>query len=364
MLSKYLKVLVVGTLMLCGFMKTTIATPLRIVTTAFPQYDFVRAIVKDKGEVSMLLKIGAEAHSFEPTPKDLIAIEKASLFVYNGGENDEWIEDFIESIDHKVKTFAFVEKVETRPEEELEGVEANHHHQHHHNNALVHEKEHKHEHESANEQEHELADTHEHEHEHEHQSAHKHELAEGHKHEHEQDDHFDEHVWTSPVNDLKILKALCDTIVELDPKNKEFYEKNARAYMDQFVKIDKEYRKIVENAPHKTIIFGDLFPLLYFAKDYNLTYYAAFNGCSNETEVSAATMKFLVDKAKNTKAKVIFKIELTSDNLASTIAEACGAKVMTFNTGHNLNLEQYRKGTTMAMLFEENFEPLRTALGL
>ncbi len=290
--------------------QNVMAKELNIIATNFPQYDFVKNITKDKANVTMLLKIGAEAHSYEPTPKDLIAIEKSDLFVYNGGENDEWIENFLKDNLSKLNTFAFTKEVSLRAEEEVEGMQP----------------EAEEEHEDGEEQ------------------------------------GFDEHVWTSPKNDEVILNKLCEAIVKLDPENKDYYEKNASDYINRFKELDQKYSEVISTSKNKTLVFGDRFPLLYFAKDYGLNYYAAFKGCSNETEVSASTIKFLIDKAEQLKAPVIFKIELSSDNIASTIAESVNAKVMTFNSGHNITVEEFKAGRTMADLFSDNIPALKEAL--
>lgn len=288
-----------------------IAKELNIVTTNFPQYDFVRNITKDRAKVSMLLKIGAEAHSYEPTPKDLISIESSDLFVFNGGENDEWIENFLKDNLSKLNTFAFTKEVNLRDEEEVEGMQSE---------------------------------------------------AEEEEHKHEGKQEFDEHVWTSPKNDIVLLNKLCEAIVKLDPENKDFYEKNAAEYVSRFNELDKKYTEIISSSKNKTLVFGDRFPLLYFVKDYGLNYYAAFKGCSNETEVSASTIKFLIDKAIQLKTPVIFKIELSSDSIATTIAESVDAKVMTFNSGHNITVEDFKANRTMADLFNENLPALKAAL--
>lgn len=290
--------------------QNVMAKELNIIATNFPQYDFVKNITKDKANVTMLLKIGAEAHSYEPTPKDLIAIEKSDLFVYNGGENDEWIENFLKDNLSKLNSFAFTKEVSLRAEEEVEGMQP-----------------------EAEEE-----------------------------HENGEEQGFDEHVWTSPKNDEVILNKLCEAIVKLDPENKDYYEKNASDYINRFKELDQKYSEVISTSKNKTLVFGDRFPLLYFAKDYGLNYYAAFKGCSNETEVSASTIKFLIDKAEQLKAPVIFKIELSSDNIASTIAESVNAKVMTFNSGHNITVEEFKAGRTMADLFSDNIPALKEAL--
>ena len=182
------------------------------------------------------------------------------------------------------------------------------------------------------------------------------------EHEDGEEQGFDEHVWTSPKNDEVILNKLCEAIVKLDPENKDYYEKNASDYINRFKELDQKYSEVISTSKNKTLVFGDRFPLLYFAKDYGLNYYAAFKGCSNETEVSASTIKFLIDKAEQLKAPVIFKIELSSDNIASTIAESVNAKVMTFNSGHNITVEEFKAGRTMADLFSDNIPALKEAL--
>ncbi len=305
---------------------TASAEPLSIIATNFPQYDLVKHIVKDKAQVKMLLKTGAEAHSFEPSPQDLIDISKASLFVYNGGENDEWVDNFLEGTDVKPETFAFTEQVVLREEESIQGMQEDEHH-HHGDEAEEH-------------------------HDHAHSHA---------DHDHEEVE-FDEHVWTSPKNNIVLIDKLLAKISSLDPENQEFYKKNAQTYSQEFSDLDKEFTKLIENAPVKTVIFGDRFPLLYFVKDYGLGYFAAFKGCSNETEVSASTLKFLIDKAKDTKAKVIFKIELSSSDIADTVAEAAGARVLTFQTGHNLTVEEFKAGKSLADLYNEDLKVLKEAL--
>ncbi len=338
MKSKFLRKLSLASVLAGSIMfsSAALSAPLEIIATGFPQYDLVKHIVGDKGSVRMLLKIGAEAHSFEPTPKDLIDIGKASLFVYNGGENDEWIEDFLKSSDVKPKTFVFTHEVALREEESVEGMQEHDHEHHHHEEKTLDEHDHEHE-----------ADEHEHEHEHD---------ADEHEHE------MDEHVWTSPKNDVTLLNSLLKTIVALDPDNRDYYSQNAAKYIESFEALDAEFKELVSKAPHKTLIFGDRFPLLYFVKDYGLDYYAAFRGCSNETEVDATTIKFLIDKAGELKSKVIFKIELTNSSIADTIAEANDAKVLTFQSGHNLTNDEFEAGKSLYDLFKENLKVLHEAL--
>lgn len=281
---------------------------LNIVTTNFPQYDFVKHIVLDKGKVQMLIKPGTDAHSFEPTPKDFISIEKSDLLVFNGGESDEWIENLTDSLKNKPDFFVFTNEVPLLLEEQKEGMEIH----------------------SSEETKKQLE--------------------------------TDEHVWTSPKNDIIILRKLCEKIMSLDPDNAEFYKNNAKTYINRFKEIDRSFQEVTKNKNSKVLIFGDRFPFLYFVKEFDLDYYAAFKGCSNETEVSASTVKFLIDKAKEHKSPVILKIELTSDSIAKTIAEETGANVLEFYSGHNLTPEQFKNGESVASLFENNIYVLQKAL--
>lgn len=314
MLSKLLRVFaLLGSVMLSD---CALAKELNIVTTNFPQYDFVNHIVKNKAKVIMLLKPGAQAHSFEPTPKDIISIQNSDLFVYNGGENDEWIEKLIKNSNNQIQHFSFVSSVNLREEETKEGMQS----------------------------EEEDGDEHDH------------------HHDSDEEVEYDEHVWTSPKNDIIILNKLCKKIISLDPDNAQFYMANTAEYIKEFVVLDKKFTKISELSKNKLLIFADRFPLLYFVKDYNLDYYAAFKGCSSENEVSAATLKFLIDKTIQNNIKVIFKIELSSDQIANTVARQTNAKVYTFNTGHNVTVEQLKNDVSVASLFESNIDYLIEAL--
>ena len=314
MLSKLLRVFaLLGSVMLSD---CALAKELNIVTTNFPQYDFVNHIVKNKAKVIMLLKPGAQAHSFEPTPKDIISIQNSDLFVYNGGENDEWIEKLIKNSNNQIQHFSFVSSVNLREEETKEGMQS----------------------------EEEDGDEHDH------------------RHDSDEEVEYDEHVWTSPKNDIIILNKLCKKIISLDPDNAQFYMANTAEYIKEFVVLDKKFTKISDLSKNKLLIFADRFPLLYFVKDYNLDYYAAFKGCSSENEVSAATLKFLIDKTIQNNIKVIFKIELSSDQIANTVARQTNAKVYTFNTGHNVTVEQLKNDVSVASLFESNIDYLIEAL--
>lgn len=289
---------------------------LTIVTTNFPSYDFARAVVKDNKDVElkMLLKPGAESHDFEPTPQDIIDIKNSDLFIYTGGESDEWISDILDDIDtDKTKVIKMMDLVDVKEEEIVEGMEDE-----------------------------------EHEEEEEHHD--------------EEEVEYDEHVWTSPVNAIKIVNALRDEVVSIDNDNKKVYEDSAKEYTDKLEKIDNEFKDIVKNAKRKEIIFGDRFPLRYFVDEYNLKYYAAFPGCSAQTEASAKTISYLVDKVKEDKIPVVFHIELSNGKIAEAISKETGAKVLEFNTAHNISQKDFDAGVTYVDIMEKNTKVLKEAL--
>lgn len=292
-----------------------------IIATNFPAYDFARAVAGDKANIKMLVKPGAETHDFEPTPQDIIDIKNSALFIYTGGESDEWIENVLKDIDaNKTKLVKMMDAVEVVEEETVEGMEHEHHH------------------------EHEEYEEHEH------------------HHEHEEEIEYDEHVWTSPKNAIKIVGAIKDELSKISPKNETIFADNARAYTDKLSELDQKFQDIVKTGNRKVVIFGDRFPLRYFVDEYGLNYYAAFPGCSDQTEASSKTIAFLVDKVKNEKIPVIFKIEMSSGKLAETISNETGTKVLEFQSAHNISSDEFNNGVTYVDLMERNLSVLKEAL--
>ena len=262
---------------------------MQIVATIFPQYDFARQIVGDYADVYMLLKPGEEIHSYEPTPQDIKMIQNSDLFIYTGGENDVWVENILSSLgDEGPRSVRLLDLVETSAEVHLEGM-----------------MEEKGDHDHDGE-----ADDH----------------AEDHSHNHFEEEP-DEHVWTSPENCVILIEKLTDIICGTDPSHEEAYRRNGDAYRSAFEQLDREYRQMADSAARRTILFGDRFPFLYLARELDLTCYAAFSGCSAESEPSAATIAFLIDKAVEEKLPVVFKIEFSNGNIASAVSEAAQKKL-------------------------------------
>lgn len=293
-----------------------------VVTTIFPQYDFVRQIAGDKVELKMLLKPGEETHSYEPTPQDIIAIQNSDVFIYVGGENDAWVEEILESMpDSDMVTLKLMDCVDTLEEEEVEGMQSEPGHIHGEEETHIHEGE------TA-------------------YSVHE----------------MDEHVWTAPENASAIAGEIRDILVKEDPSNSGIYEKNTAEYQKQLDELDQQFRDVVSSAKRNMVIFGDRFPFRYFADAYDLDYYAAFPGCASDTEPSAATMAFLINKVKEEKVPAVLKMELSNENIANAIAEATGTEVKTFYSCHNLTAEEFESGETYLSMMEKNVETLKEVL--
>ncbi|GHT91916.1 high-affinity zinc uptake system binding-protein ZnuA [Spirochaetia bacterium] len=283
-----------------------------ITVTIFPPYDFVRAITggrqafADKVHLSMLLLPASESHSFEPTPKDIITIQNSDIFIYVGGESDEWVNRILESMDTRNMTIiALMDTVDVVEEEIVEGME---------------------------------------------------------EEEEEEGIAYDEHVWTSPKNAVRIVQSIADALCKADTTNAEFYRQNAEEYISQLNKLDTKFQAIVNNAKRNTIVFGDRFPFRYFADAYGLSYFAAFPGCSTETECSAATIAFLIDKIRAEKIPVVFHIELGNERMADTIAEETGTEKLLLHACHNISKKDFENGATYVDLMRQNVENLRRAL--
>ena len=332
---------------------------MKVVTTIFPPYDFARAI-SGNGElayVRMLLSPGEEIHSYEPTPLDIKEIQNCDLFIYTGGENDVWVDRILENMGEKrPQTLKLVDRTDTVEEEITEG--------------MMQERGHDHDHEEAEEHDHEAEGGHDHEeaeeHDHEAEGDHDHEGSEhanGGDSSHEEHEEADEHVWTSPVKAAEITAAIAEKMAEIDPANAEAYLANAGAYEEQILSVDAQFREIVQNAKRRTIVFGDRFPVRYFAEEYGLEYYAAFPGCSSESEPSASTLAFLIDKVREEKIPVVFSIEFSNGNIARAICESTGAVPRTFYSCHNVTKRQMEDGATYVSMMSENLDVIREALG-
>jgi zinc transport system substrate-binding protein len=285
-----------------------------VVATIFPPYDFARAVAGDKAEITMLLPPAAESHSFEPRPQDIIKIQKSDVFIHAGGESDAWVEKILKSMDApKMKVITMLECVEAVEEELVEGMQP---------------------------------------------EEEKGENKDG----GEEGPEYDEHVWTSPRNAKLIVRKISDALCVADPSNADAYRQNTAAELSKLDGLDATFKGVVDSAARKTIVFGDRFPFRYFADAYGLKYFAAFPGCATETEASAKTVAFLIDKVKKEKIPVVFFIELSNEKMANTISEATGAKTRLLHACHNITKADFEAGKTYLDLMYANVKALREAL--
>ena len=313
---------------------------LRIVTTSYPQYDFVRQILGNNPagiEVTYLLGSGVDMHNFQPSAEDIISIRTSDLFLYIGGESDLWVETLIGQIrEDAFRPVALADMVEMKAEKIVEGMQ--------------------HEHEEDD-------DDHSHEEEDDHDHVQDGEVLPA--DDDSRSSEFDEHVWLSLKNAEAMVDAVCDEITALDPEHKAFYLENAAAYITQIRELDSRYAEMVQSAGRKTILVADRFPFRYLADDYGLTYYAAFPGCSAETEASFDTVVFLAEKVGELKLPAVFKIEGSNGKIAETVianSTQPEAGILTLNSIQSVSNEDITAGVSYLGLMEENLNQLKEAL--
>ena len=297
---KRLLICVLALALLAGCAPASVQEPedgkLHIVATVFPAYDFARAAAGDLADVELLLPPGTESHSYEPTPADILKVQSCDLFLYLGGDSDQWVETILEAAEPTGRTLALIDCVETLEEEHVEGMQE------------------------------------------------------------------DEHVWTAPANAAAITRQFGEVLAELDSANGERYRANAEKYAEEIDTLDGEFHAFFDSLPDRTIVFGDRFPLRYFAEEFDLRYYAAFPGCSTQTEPSAATIAFLTDKVREEGISTVWYIEFSNHLVADAIAEAAGAGTAMFHTCHNVSPNELAGGETYVTLMRGNLERLRAHL--
>ncbi|MBQ6575591.1 MAG: zinc ABC transporter substrate-binding protein [Lachnospiraceae bacterium] len=310
---------------------------IQIVTTIFPEYDWVMNVLGDNpagAEVTMLLDKGVDLHSYQPTAEDIMKISNCDMFVYVGGESDEWVEDALKEAVNKDMVVVDLLDVlgdAVKEEEVVEGMQ---------------EEEHEHEHEGEEAEE---------EHEHE---EHEHEYEEG-------EVEYDEHVWLSLRNAATLTGCISDELQKIDADNAATYKKNADDYIAKLNDLDKQYSDAVSDAAQKTLLFGDRFPFRYLTDDYGLTYYAAFVGCSAETEASFETIMFLANKVDELSLPAVMTIEGNDHKIAETIVENTKTKdqmILTMDSMQSTTSEDVKGGTTYLSVMENNLSVMTEAL--
>ncbi len=312
---------------------------LQIVTTFFPEYDWVMSVLGDNpagAEVTMLLDTGVDLHSFQPTAEDILKISNCDLFIYVGGESDEWVDDALEEAANKDMVVINLLEVlgdAVKEEEVVEGMQEEHDHDHGHED----EEDHDHDEEA-------------HEHEHEHEDG---------------EVEYDEHVWLSLKNAAVLVGKISEAVQKVDPANAAAYKKNAAAYAEKLNKLDSDYEAAVSGASFDTLLFGDRFPFRYLVDDYGLSYYAAFVGCSAETEASFETISFLAKKLDELSLPAVMTIEGTGHRIAETIVEntkSKNQKILTMDSMQATTAKDVENGTTYLGIMEKNLSVLKDAL--
>ncbi len=312
---------------------------LSIVTTIFPIYDWVREITSgaEGMEITMLLDSGSDLHNFQPTARDILKIADADLFVYVGGESDEWAEDVLETANNdKLTAISLVEAMgdAIKMEEIVEGMERD---DHDHD-----EDDHGEDHDDHDEEH----DDHDEEHDHHEEEA-------------------DEHVWLSLRNAQILCRVIADTLAKIDSENAALYEANLEAYREKLAELDAAYAEAVNAAAYKTVLFGDRFPFRYLADDYGLSYYAAFSGCSAETEASFQTILFLAQKVDELGLPAVLTIEQPKARIAETIVSTTkdrNQKILAMNSLQSVTGQAVQEGVTYLGVMEENLAVLKEAL--
>lgn len=323
-LSAVLAVLII-TLMLTGCNQNTPdnndTKKLSIVTTVFPVYDWVKNVLGDADtEVEMLLDTGVDLHSFQPTADDIVKISSCDMFIYVGGESDEWVDGALsKKLNENMTVINLLDVLgeNAKTEEIVEGMEAEH------------------------------------------------EGAEGEVHDHEEEPEYDEHIWLSLKNAAVLAGAIKDAIVKLDPANESKYTANAEAYIADLNALDAEYEKAVSGAKAKTLVFGDRFPFRYMTDDYGLEYFAAFAGCSAESEASFETIAFLAAKVDELDLKSVLAIEGTDHRIAETVVSTTknkDAAVLSLNSMQSVTAADVENGATYLGIAKDNLEVLKQAL--
>lgn len=290
---------------------------LNIVTTIFPAYDWVREILgaeTDRAEITMLLDSGVDLHSYQPTVDDIVKISDCDLFLYVGGESDGWVDDALKNAPNKERKVIRLLDVlgnSAKAEETVAGMQEE-------------------------------------------------------EHDHEEEAEYDEHIWLSLKNAQVLVAAISEALQETDPARKDTYTANAAAYAEKLSALDGEYRAAVDSGKYKTLLFGDRFPFRYLADDYGLDYYAAFPGCSAETEASFETVSFLAGKMDALGLPCVLTIEGTQHKIAETIVQNTAQKnqqILTMDSMQAVTANDAASGVSYLSIMEKNLSVLKKALG-
>lgn len=284
----------------CGFEEKK-NDKITVITTCFPLYSFASEILGENGDIELLLKPGQDSHSYEPSAKDIIKIRECDLFLTIGGEDEAWVSTLLKGSDLKNVTYMSLIKT-VPPLENGHGKDDGHNHA------------------------------------------------------------YDEHIWTSPLNAVKMVNAISNKLCELFPEKEEAIKNNTEAYVLKLCELDTELKEVIKNGSRNIIVFGDRFPFLHLVNDYGINYYSVYSGCSSMTEPSAATVAELIQKVKDEGIPVIFRTPFSNGKLASTMASQSGAKMLTLHPTTNVTKNEMQNGETYISLMKKNIDALKEAL--
>lgn len=307
--------LILFSLCACGNAKTAESGKIKVVCTVFPIYDWTREIAKDKAEIIWLGSNGTDMHSFQPSAADMVKIAECDILIYIGGESDKWVDEAAKQYENEDRELVNLTSLlggSLKEEEHTEGMEEERHGQS------------------------------------------------------EEEAEYDEHIWLSLKNAALFSGAIADDLAEKDPENAEFYKENAGNYTEKLTALDGEYQKAVSRAKNKTLLFADRFPFRYLTEDYGLSYYAAFPGCSAETEASFETVAFLSAKTDELGLKYIIKTETAATKIAETVIANTKEKnqeILVLDSMQSVGIKDAQNGTTYLSVMEKNLETLKKALG-
>ena len=310
-------IILVFSLVIIGISKTNNQSQseekIKIIATLFPQYDFAKQIGGDKVDVSLLLTPGTETHTYEPTPQDIINVNKADLYIYTGKYMEPWSDKIANSITSDTKVLDASKNINLINEEQFE-------------------------------EEHNTTDINEEEHD----NSHHHE--------------YDPHIWLNPQNAIGMVKNIEEELCSIDPQNKEYYQKNAENYIKQLINLDNEIETTIKESKKNKIAFGGTFAYAYFIQRYNLQYVSAYDSCGENSEPSVTKVKEVIDYMKENDINVIFYQELSAGKIADTISKETGATKLVFHTIHNASQEEINNGETYISLMQKNLQNLKQAL--
>lgn len=284
---------------------------LDVIATNFPLYDFASHVAGDAANVTMLISPGTEVHAYDPTPKDMIAVQECDLLLYIGGDSEGWVDTLLSAVTDGPQTLRLMECVET--------IEAEHEHEHEH------EDEHEHDHENGVIQ-------------------------------------YDEHIWTSPVNAMKMVQMIADSLSEADPENAPLYQENAAAYIAEISVLDGEFRAAIDACEEPLMVFADRFPMAYFAQEYGIEVIAAINGCSTDSEPSAQQMQLIIDTVRGQQIPCVYIIEMSTGRVAQTVAAETGCEVQSMHSCQNVTKDEMAAGETYVSLMRRNLAALQAGL--